>query len=56
MQVIPIVFPDRLIAVDTPAVKIRIPDVLPWIDVMPDDDVIAARKNKVPEIDFRKFL
>jgi hypothetical protein len=48
--VIPIVFPDYLIAVNTPPIKIKIPDVLPWIDVMPDHYAVAATKNKVPEL------
>lgn len=32
---IPIVFPDYRIRVDTPAVKIDIPDVLPKVDLLP---------------------
>jgi hypothetical protein len=45
---IPIVFPDYLITVETPAVKVDIPNVLPWVDILPDRLKIPASRNKVP--------
>ncbi len=34
--VVPLVFPDYLIHVDTPEVNVEVPDLLPWFDVLPD--------------------
>jgi hypothetical protein len=48
--VIPIVFPDYLIAVNTPEVKIEVPDYLPWFDVLPENVTVPKTKNKVPEL------
>lgn len=48
--VIPIVFPDYLIAVNTPEVKVEVPDYLPWIDILPDKVKIPKTKNKLPEL------
>ncbi|WP_020407669.1 hypothetical protein [Hahella ganghwensis] len=48
--VIPIVFPDYLIAVNIPKQKIKIPDLLPGIDILPDHFETAESKNKVPEL------
>jgi hypothetical protein len=45
---IPIVFPDYLITVETPAVKVDVPNVLPRVDVLPDRLKIPASKFKVP--------
>ncbi len=44
---IPIVFPDYLIAVNTPRKQI---DLLPGIDWFPDTIVIPETKNKVPDL------
>jgi len=47
---IPIVFPDYAIAVNTPPVKINIPDVLPGIDLLPNRVKIPATKHKVKNL------
>lgn len=47
---IPIVFPDYLIAVNTPKTKIKVPDVIPGFDLFPDSIVIPETKNKLPEL------
>jgi len=48
--VIPIVFPDYLIAVDTPAYAITVPDLLPGINVLPDRIKIPSTKNRVAHL------
>ncbi len=48
--VIPIVFPDYLIAVNTPRTKLPIPDLLPGIDILPEDIDIPETKNKFPDL------
>ncbi len=48
--VIPIVFPDYLITVETPRTRIRIPDLIPGIDLLPDDFEVPRTKNKFPEL------
>lgn len=47
---IPIVFPDYLIAVNTPKTRMKIPDLLPGFDIFPDDVEIPSTNNKVPEL------
>lgn len=47
---IPIVFPDYLIAVNTPKTKIKVPDLIPGFDLFPDSVVIPETKNKLPEL------
>lgn len=48
--VIPIVFPDYLIAVNTPKTQVQIPDLIPGFDLFPDNVVIPESKNKVAEL------
>jgi len=45
---IPIVFPDYLITVETPAVKVEVPDILPWVDILPDKINVPPSKIKMP--------
>lgn len=45
---IPIVFPDYLITVESPAGNVNVPDVLPWIDILPSRIKIPSAKLKVP--------
>ncbi len=47
---IPIVFPDYLIAVNTPKTKVKVPDLIPGFDLFPDSIVIPETKNKLPEL------
>ncbi len=47
---IPIVFPDYLIAVNTPRKKFTIPDLIPGFDLLPDDIEVPETKNKVPDL------
>lgn len=47
---IPIVFPDYLIAVNTPKTRLSIPDLIPGFDVLPESIDIPETKNKVPEL------
>jgi hypothetical protein len=46
--VIPIVFPDYLIAVNTPNIAVKVPDLIPVFDVFPDVVHIPATQNKIP--------
>jgi hypothetical protein len=48
--VVPIVFPDYLIHVNTPATRIEIPDLIPGFDLFPDAVPIPSTRNKVPEL------
>jgi hypothetical protein len=48
--VIPIVFPDYLITVETPPITVEVPDILPGIDLFPDMWRIPSTKNKLPEL------
>jgi hypothetical protein len=48
--VIPIVFPDYLIAVTTPSSRLRVPDLLPGFDVFPGVIRIPATTHKLPEL------
>lgn len=47
---IPIVFPDYLIAVNTPKTKVKIPDFLPGIDLFPESVTLPETKSKFPEL------
>jgi len=47
---IPIVFPDYMIAVNTPATTFDIPDIIPGFDILPDEVTIPGTNNKVPEL------
>jgi hypothetical protein len=47
---IPIVFPDYLIAVDTPKTSITVPDLLPGFDLLPDRVTVPETNNKLPEL------
>jgi hypothetical protein len=46
--VVPIVFPDYLIAVATPEITLEVPDVLPWIDVLPPNLKVKKSSRKLP--------
>lgn len=46
---IPVVFPDYLIAVDSPR-AVEIPDLLPGIDLLPDKLPLPEYTRKVPEL------
>jgi hypothetical protein len=48
--VVPIVYPDYLIHVDTPAVDIKIPDILPGVDLLPDRFKRPKTTQKVPQL------
>ena len=52
--VIPIVFPDYLIAVKIAEVKVEAPDYLPWFDILPESVAIPKTKNKVPDLGIAK--
>jgi len=45
---IPLAFPDYLIAVETPQAVIEVPDLLPWVDLLPERIVIKEDKAKLP--------
>jgi hypothetical protein len=47
---IPIVFPDYLIAVNTPPAQVQIPDLLPGIDILPPMIRIPGSNQRVPEL------
>lgn len=46
--VIPMAFPDYLIAVNTPPTQVPVPDLIPYFDILPDTIQIRATSNKVP--------
>ncbi len=48
--VIPIVFPDYKIAVNTPSYRVNIPDLLPGIDILPDRFVVPKTENKFGDL------
>lgn len=48
--VIPIVFPDYIITVETPKVSLEIPDLIPRFDILPDKVSIPKIKNRFPEL------
>lgn len=45
---IPLAFPDYLIAVDTPQAVVAVPDLLPFIDILPERITIKAQKSHLP--------
>ncbi len=47
---IPIVFPDYLIAVNTPKTRVTIPDFLPGFDLLPDEVDVPKTNNTLPEL------
>lgn len=47
---IPIVFPDYLIAVNTPKTRVIIADLLPGFDILPDNVEVPETQNKFPEL------
>jgi hypothetical protein len=47
---IPIVFPDYLIAVNTPPARIQIPDLLPGVDILPPMVRIPGSNHRVPDL------
>lgn len=47
---IPIVFPDYLIAVSTPNASIRVPDLIPGFDLLPESIEIPETNNRLPEL------
>ena len=46
----PIVFPDYQITVETPATKIKLPDYLPYIDIFPSEIQVPHTKNKFSDL------
>ncbi len=47
---IPIVFPDYKIAVDLPAVNLKVPDLLPKFDILPAQITVAKTALKLPQL------
>lgn len=47
---IPIVFPDYKITVETPAVRVQIPDYLPYVDILPNVVRVPHTKNKISNL------
>lgn len=45
---IPLVFPDYLIAVNTPHTVVSVPDLLPFFDILPEKIVIKEQAAKLP--------
>lgn len=48
--VIPIVFPNYLITVETPATRIEIPDIIPYVDILPNEIRVPHTKNKLSDL------
>lgn len=47
---IPIVFPDYKIMVQTPAAKVKVPDYLPFVDILPNEIRVPHTKNKISDL------
>lgn len=47
---IPIVFPDYKITVETPEVDVKIPDYLPYVDILPNEIRVPHTKNKLSDL------
>ncbi|WDE07169.1 hypothetical protein SG34_009900 [Thalassomonas viridans] len=47
---IPIVFPDYIITVETPGARITIPDYLPYVDILPNEIRVPHTKNKISDL------
>jgi len=47
---IPIVFPDYRITVETPATRIKVPDYLPYVDILPNEIRVPHTKNKISDL------
>lgn len=48
--VIPIVFPDYKITVETPAARVKVPDYLPYVDILPNEIRVPHTKNKISDL------
>lgn len=48
--IIPIVFPDYKITVETPPVRVGVPDLLPFVDILPNEVRVPHTKNKVDNL------
>ncbi len=48
--VIPIVFPDYKITVETPAARMKVPDYLPYVDILPNEIRVPHTKNKISDL------
>ncbi|MFL1406201.1 hypothetical protein ACJO2E_12740 [Marinobacter sp. M1N3S26] len=48
--IIPIVFPDYKITVNTPPVKIGVPDLLPFVDIFPNEVRVPHTENKLDNL------
>lgn len=47
---IPIVFPDYKITIETPATKVHIPDIIPFVDILPNEIRVPHTKNKISDL------
>lgn len=48
--VIPIVFPDYKITLETPATRVKVPDYLPYVDILPNEIRVPHTKNKISDL------
>jgi len=48
--VIPIVFPDYKITVETPAARVKVPGYLPYVDILPNEIRVPHTKNKISDL------
>jgi len=46
----PIVFPDYRITVQTPATRIKVPDYLPYVDILPNEIRVPHTENKISDL------
>ncbi|MCP4295318.1 MAG: hypothetical protein GY786_06905 [Proteobacteria bacterium] len=47
---VPIVFPDYKITLETPAVVVQVPDYLPFVDIFPDEIRVPHTLNKISDL------
>lgn len=48
--IIPIVFPDYKITVETPATRVQVPDMLPFVDILPNDIRVPHTRSKLDNL------
>lgn len=48
--IIPIVFPDYIITVETRSARVKVPDYLPYVDILPNEIRVPHTKNKLSDL------
>ncbi|USD66043.1 hypothetical protein [Vibrio sp. SCSIO 43136] len=48
--IIPIVFPDYKVTIETPSVRFKVPDLIPFVDILPNNITVAHTENKLDNL------